>query len=108
LLSARGAEALRSGLAAFLLAFAPTVVRFLGAAVLAGADLAFAAPLGSLGGFLSLGRGLLLASVLAGEGLLRRDVRALCRNGGGLSVALVSAVVICVGILFCAGSAHDD
>ena len=70
LLSARGALALRSGLAAFLLALAS----FFGAAALA------LAPWRSSG----LGRALLLGGTLLRGGLLRRDVRALFRNGGGL------------------------
>jgi hypothetical protein len=38
--------------------------------------------LGTLGGFLGLEGALLLAGGLLRVGLLRRDVRALCRNGG--------------------------
>ena len=45
--------------------------------------LGFGSLLGAVGGFLALGRALLLAGGFLGGGLVRRDVRALCRNGGG-------------------------
>jgi hypothetical protein len=38
----------------------------------------------ALGGFLALGRDLLLGGTLLRGGLLRRDVRAVFRNGGGV------------------------
>src|ERR1017187_3238507 len=40
--------------------------------------------LAALGAFLAFGRGLLGAGTLLQGGLLRRNVRALCRNGGGV------------------------
>jgi hypothetical protein len=45
--------------------------------------LGFGPLLGTLGGFLGLGRAIPLAGSLLGGSLLRRDVRALCRNGDG-------------------------
>jgi hypothetical protein len=75
LLSARGAAAFLAavGLAALLLPFAAAVAVFLGAAALALATVAV---------FLAFGVPFLAGSLLGG-GLLRRDVRALFRNGGG-------------------------
>jgi hypothetical protein len=88
LLSARGAEALRSDLAAFLLAFAPALAAFLGVPALALEPLAVSLTLGAP--FFWLG-GLLRGS------LLRRDVPALCRNGGGF----VGSAGFCGRHMFC-------
>jgi hypothetical protein len=78
LLSARGA-------AAFLLAFAPASAAFSGAGPLA------------------------LAPCLAPLAAFSGATCATCAaTAAALSVVLVSAVVMCVGILFCACFAHDD
>jgi hypothetical protein len=51
--------------------------------------------LAALGCFLALGRALLLGTLLRG-GLLRANVRALFRNGGGVFVIVASAFVMVV------------
>jgi hypothetical protein len=79
LLLARGAAALRPGLAALLLAFAPTLAAFFGAG-----PLALAPCLASLAVFWPLGAPFFwLAPFFLRGHLLRRNVRALRRNGGG-------------------------
>ena len=72
LLSARGVLASLAG--AGLAAFLPALASFFGAAL----------ALPPLARFLALGRALLLGGALLRGGLLRRDVRALFRNGGGV------------------------
>jgi len=80
LLSARGAATFLAalGLAVFSPAFATALVAFFRRS-----GLGFGSLVGILGPFLGLGRALLLAGGFLRGGFLPRDVRALCRNGGG-------------------------
>src|ERR1035438_7406685 len=57
----------------------------------------------ALGALLGFGRALLLAGTLLRGGLLRRDLRALCRNGGGFVGGFVVRFCVvhgCVGYPF--------
>ncbi len=70
--------------------------------------LGFGAPLGTLGAFLGLWRAFLLAGALLRGGLLRCNVRALCRNGGGFVGSRCFCGHHVFGFLFCALFAQDD
>ena len=72
------------GLAAFLLAGLASFLVALFVGLLRG-GIAGGGRLGALGGFLALGRALLGGGSLGRRRLLRRNVRALFRNGGGFA-----------------------
>src|SRR5580700_6736654 len=104
LLSARGAAAFLAAvdLADFLLAFAAPLPAFFGPA------LALPPCLGQLAVFLALVAPFFwLAAFLAGA-LSGATCAPCAATAADLSVALVSAVVMCLSILFCACFAHDD